>query len=86
MICRGCTLYTSCEPCPMCISAIIWSNISTVYYGCTKEDAEKIGFRDNYIYEYLNKRSDNVVKLVQINRDECLKLFDKYKKENKLIY
>ena len=45
-------LYTSCEPCPMCLSAIIWSNIKTVYYGCTKKDAGEIGFRDDFIYKY----------------------------------
>ena len=49
----GCTLYTSCFPCPMCISAIIWSNIKTVYYGNTTKDAEEIGFRDCYIYDYI---------------------------------
>ena len=49
----NCTLYTSCEPCPMCLSAIIWANIKKVYYGCTKHDADKIGFRDDIIYQYL---------------------------------
>ena len=42
----GMTIYTSCEPCPMCLSAIIWSNISTVYFACTKNDAANIGFRE----------------------------------------
>jgi len=49
----GCELYTSCYPCPMCLSAIIWSNIRRVYYGNTKEDAAAIGFRDDFIYQYL---------------------------------
>ena len=51
----GCSLYTSCYPCPMCLSAIIWSNIKTVYYGNTKEDAANIGFRDDFIYNYISK-------------------------------
>ena len=50
------TLYTSCEPCPMCLSAIIWSNIKNVYFGCTKNDADNIGFRDDLIYEYLKEK------------------------------
>lgn len=57
-----CEIYTSCYPCPMCLSAIIWANIRTAYYGNTKEDAENIGFRDNHIYEYiseLDKKIDN---------------------------
>ena len=48
-----CILYTSCEPCPMCLSAIIWANIKEVYYGCTKNDAANVGFRDNDIYEFI---------------------------------
>ena len=51
-------LYTSCEPCPMCLSAIIWSNIKTVYYGCTKKDAGEIGFRDDIIYDYLSGKNN----------------------------
>ena len=56
---KDCILYTSCYPCPMCLSAIIWSNIKEVYYGNTKEDAENIGFRDNAIYEYINGKNKN---------------------------
>ena len=58
-------LYTNCEPCPMCLSAIIWANIKQVYYACTKEDAGEIGFRDDIIYDYLTqiKRINRIVLL-----------------------
>lgn len=79
-------LYTSCEPCPMCLSAIIWANIKEVYYGCTKEDAASIGFRDDIIYDYLKGKNDNLINLKQIEREECIKLFKKYKDKNGLIY
>ncbi len=84
---NGCTLYTSCYPCPMCLSAIIWSNIKEVYYGNTKEDAEKIGFRDNFIYEYLKEFSTDTITMKQIDRDETIKVFNEYNdKEDKTIY
>ena len=54
----GCELYTSCYPCPMCLSAIIWANIKKVYYGNTKEDAANIGFRDDFIYDFIRKLTD----------------------------
>ena len=79
-------LYTSCEPCPMCLSAIIWANIKQVYYGCTKQDAGKIGFRDDIIYEYLKGNNQDIIYLKQINRDECITLFQDYEKNNKVIY
>ena len=61
-----CILYTSCEPCPMCLSAIIWSNIKEVYYGCTKEDAGNIGFRDDIIYDYLKGKNKDLINLNNI--------------------
>ena len=79
----GMTIYTSCEPCPMCLSAIIWSNISTVYFACTKNDAANIGFRDDAIYEYLKGSNKSLLNLSQIDRLECLELFKNY---NKTIY
>ncbi len=79
-------LYTSCEPCPMCLSAIIWANIKKVYYGCTRQDAAMIGFRDNDIYEYLEGKKENLLDLQQIDRDECIKVFKKYKSSNGIIY
>lgn len=86
----GCELYTTGYPCPMCLSAIIWSNISKVYYGCTPEDAEKIGFRDKFIYEFFDKLknniNDNLLSLNQLDRNECIKLFEEYQKTGKKIY
>lgn len=79
-------LYTSCEPCPMCLSAIIWANIKEVYYGCTKEDAGQIGFRDDIIYNYLKGNNKDLIHLIHLNREECIKTFEKYKQENGVIY
>lgn len=81
-----CILYTSCEPCPMCLSAIIWANIKTVYYGCTKNDAGKIGFRDDDIYNFIKGKNINMLNLEQIDRDECIKVFEEYSKTNGIIY
>ena len=85
----GCELYTSCYPCPMCLSATIWANIKKVYYGNTKEDAARIGFRDDYIYDYirnLNKDS-KVLELECMDREETIKTFDNFMKKNdKTIY
>ena len=82
----NCVLYASCEPCPMCLSAIIWANIKLVYYACTKNDAANIGFKDNIIYEYLKGNNKNLINLKQFDREECIKIFDEYKKSKKIIY
>jgi len=81
----GCELFTSSYPCPMCLSAIIWANIKKVYYGCTVKDAEQIGFRDDFIYNYLQNGGD-IIDLEEVDRAECLKVFEKYLFENKTIY
>ena len=87
-----CELYTSCYPCPMCLSATIWSNIKKVYYGNTKEDAANIGFRDDFIYEYIKDLTDNVkdnetLNLECIDREETIKTFNEFiRKDDKTIY
>lgn len=81
-----CILYTSCEPCPMCLSAIIWSNIKKVYYGCTKKDAGDIGFRDDMIYKYLKGESKDLIKLEEMDREECLENFKYYENNKGKIY
>ena len=82
----GYTLYTSCEPCPMCLSAIIWANIKKVYYANTKKDANDIGFRDDVIYDYLKGNNKDLIHLTHLDREECIKTFEQYKKENGTIY
>ena len=84
----GCELYTTGEPCPMCLAAIMWANIGKVYYGCTLEDNAKIGFRDVAFDEAVNGRpglKNNL--LIEQDRDECLKLFKEYNTmEGKVTY
>ena len=88
----GCELYTSCYPCPMCLSAIIWANIKKVYYGNTKEDAGDIGFRDDFIYDYIEKLSNDiqdkkVLNLKSLNRDEAIEVFKRYEEDkDKIVY
>ena len=88
----GCELYTSCYPCPMCISAIIWSNIKKVYYGNTKDDAARIGFRDDAIYRYIGNltnfiEDDKILHLENIDREETIKTFQEFsRKSDKTIY
>ena len=85
----GCTLYTSCYPCPMCLSATIWANIKTVYYGNTAEDAAAIGFRDDFIYHFIedHQKDAAVLNLQQIEHAMTIKTFDAYReKEDKTLY
>ena len=75
----GCTLFATGYPCPMCLSAIIWANIKKVYYGTNLQDAEEIGFRDDFIYKYLNGENKEILELNNICHDES-------KEEKKEIY
>lgn len=72
----GCTIYTSCEPCPMCLGAIYWARPERVVYACTREDAADIGFDDDFIYEELEKPNEaRELELVSFLRDEALQVF-----------
>ena len=85
---KGCILYTTCYPCPMCLSAIIWANIDKVFYGNTKEDAAKIGFRDDDIYEFI-KGNNSCVKLQLecLEREKTIEVFNQFlEKNDKIIY
>ena len=85
----GCVLYTSCYPCPMCLSAAIWANIKTVYYGNTAQDAAAIGFRDDFIYRFIEEHQKNaaVLHLEQIGRETTIQTFYAYQeKEDKTLY
>ena len=73
----GCELYTSCEPCPMCLSAIYWSHIDLVYYGNSRENAAEIQFDDKFIYDEMKKDiNERKIPLKQILRDEAIKAFN----------
>jgi len=84
----GCELYTSCEPCPMCLSAVYWSKISRIYFGNTKKDAAKIGFRDDFIYKEIDKPlNKRILKITQHLRDEALMSFEMWDmKADKIEY
>ncbi len=84
----GCTIYTSCEPCPMCLSAIYWSGISKIYYGNNKQDAEGIDFGDKFIYEEIDKPMDKrSIPAISLMRDEAQQAFvDWSNKEDKVRY
>ena len=85
---KGCDLYATCEPCPMCLSAIYWSHINNIYYANTREDAKKINFDDSMIYsEFSKKIEDRKIPIKQMLRDEALKAFEIWdKKKDKIEY
>jgi len=83
-----CEIYTSCEPCPMCLGAIYWARLKKVYYSSTKEDAKNIGFDDNFIYEEINKSHENrSIPFERIPEDEATNAFNDWnEKQDKIKY
>ena len=84
----GCELYSTCEPCPMCLSAIYWARIDKIYYANTRTDAKKIDFDDSLIYSEFQKSIDKrKIPMMQMMRDEALKAFELWdKKTDKVKY
>jgi guanine deaminase len=71
-----CEIYATCEPCPMCLSAIYWAKIKTLYFGCTKNDAAAIGFDDKYIFDVIKEKIKKPrTGKIQTERDMCLEVF-----------
>lgn len=84
----GCILYSSCEPCPMCLGAIYWARVDGVYFAAGKEDAKDAGFDDSFIYSEIKKPFDRrSIQTIQIMRDEAYEVLKKWKqKEDKIQY
>jgi len=84
----GCQIYSSCEPCPMCLGAIYWAHLDKLYYGNTKVDAKNIGFDDSFIYDEIDlKPKDRKVTTTQLLQDEAIVAFELWHKtDNKVEY
>lgn len=85
---EGCEVYTSCEPCPMCLGAIFWARPAKVYYACTKEDAAAAGFDDDFIYQEIEvKPADRQIPMVSLLREESQEAFELWtEKGDKTLY
>ncbi len=84
----GCEIYTSCEPCPMCLGAIYWARLDRLYYAATKDDAAKANFDDSFIYEEISKPKDQrKLQSIQLMREDAVKVFEEWmQKEDKIPY
>jgi len=84
----GCDIYTSCEPCPMCLGAIYWAHLDKMYYGNSKTDARNIGFDDSFIYDEIDLKPENRrLKTTQLLPDEAIVAFQSWTKaEDKVEY
>jgi tRNA(Arg) A34 adenosine deaminase TadA len=75
----GCTVYSSCEPCPMCLSALYWAGVSKIYYGNTKEDADAIDFSDKFIYEELDREKlARRIPCIAVDKTHTIRAFQKW--------
>ncbi|MCK5520874.1 MAG: nucleoside deaminase [Candidatus Marinimicrobia bacterium] len=85
---KGCVIYSSCEPCPMCLAAIYWARIDAVHYGSQRQDAAKAGFDDDFIYKELAlDPDDRQVSTHSVDRDKALDIFTKWtEKTDKIAY
>ena len=83
-----CTIYTSCEPCPMCLSACYWARLNKIYYCNTREDAANIGFSDDFIYnEFKKTANERYIQIVKVDNVEAIKTFERWNKnEEKIEY
>ncbi|MCL1831279.1 MAG: nucleoside deaminase [Oscillospiraceae bacterium] len=86
---HDCTIYSTCMPCPMCLGAIMWAKIPTLYYGATAADAAAIGFDDDYIYSFIREGMPDGEKLSLVSRDNerCMDVFRAWQsRQNKSMY
>ena len=74
-------IYTTSEPCPMCLSAIIWSNIKVIYFSTDRKEVAEIGFRDDMIYNYLENKEKNILEIHHIENKKCQELLESYNNE-----
>jgi len=84
----NCKIYASCEPCPMCLAAIYWAGIKTVYYAATREDAARIGFADDHIYqEFAKPMEERQMTMIPLNRQQALPVMATWQQmEEKITY
>ena len=84
----GCVLYASGYPCPMCLGAIIWANIKTIYVCGLPQDAEKIGFRDDFIYRFIKDdcTDPEVMDIIHLDNTPAVEMYQEYAKTSKIIY
>jgi len=84
----GCDVYTSCEPCPMCLGALYWARPDRIFYAANRKDASDAGFDDSFIYDEISvPASERSITTNSLNRDKALKLFDEWEeKEDKIAY
>lgn len=84
----GCVVYSSCEPCPMCLSALYWAGVRKIFYGNTKEDAAAIDFSDKFIYDEIERKpEERHVPGIHVDKSETIKAFEKWaEKSDKIKY